>query len=311
MTFRHCIPFLLIVSMGIFAHPIRAGLVAQYTFEGSYDDVSGNGHHATHSGGTGSIITDAERGEVFNPNNSTYLDLEGIAALPHFPANSSITLTAWAKQTADPGSNYAYILQVGNNGDNPIATLGILPDGRVVSYCETSQPGGNLDQVNSYSDSAVEATDTWAGWHHLAAVYDRGTDVVTFYVDGIAAGTNSIALLDDTYGFNWPQARIGGDADGSPYFRGLIDDVRIYDEALTPAQIAEIAGADVAVINSFTATPGQFLPGDDVTLSWDVGNADSLRIDKGWGRSPPPEARWSPRPALPPGRSPRRATATA
>jgi hypothetical protein len=215
----------------------EASLVAHYNFSGNYDDSSGNGHHATLSGGTGSIVSDAERGQVFTPDGSSYLDLEGTTELPHFAANSSLTLTAWVKQTAAPSSNYCYILQIGANGDQPIVSLGIMPDGRFVTYAESSQPGYNLDQVNSYSDAAVEATGTWSAWHHLAAVYDRSTDVVTLYVDGSVVGTNSIELLDDAYGFNWTQARIGGDADGDPYFDGLIDDVRIYDEALTQAEI--------------------------------------------------------------------------
>ncbi|MDZ8120073.1 LamG-like jellyroll fold domain-containing protein [Pontiella agarivorans] len=238
-----------------------AALVARYTFDGNYNDVSGNGHHAAPSSGTGSITTDAVRGSVFS-STDTYLDLEDTLPLPHFAANSSITLTAWAKQTADPGSNYAYILQLGQNGDNPIASLGILPDGRFVSYSETSQPGFNTDQINSHSDGPVEDTDAWAQWHHLAAVYDRTADLVTLYVDGTVAGTNDISLLDDTYAFNWTGGRIGGDYGGAPYFQGLIDDVCIYDEALSASEIAAMVPprilVDFGLTNETTSSPDAF-----------------------------------------------------
>ncbi|MDQ8206030.1 metallophosphoesterase [Coraliomargarita sp. SDUM461003] len=231
------IPSFIISSAICLGSSAEAALVAHYTFDDNYNDASGNDHHASLSGGTGSIVTDNERGLVFSPEDASYLDLEATTPIPHFPANASITLMAWVKQTAAQVSNYSYILELGQNGDSPIASLGIMPDGKFVTYSETSQPGGNLDQVNSYSDNAVETAGTWASWHHLAAVYDRSTDVVTLYVDGAVAGTNSIELLDDSYPFNWTQARIGGDMDGTPHFRGMIDDVRIYDEALTQAQI--------------------------------------------------------------------------
>ncbi|WPJ97917.1 LamG-like jellyroll fold domain-containing protein [Coraliomargarita algicola] len=248
-----------LLCLGISA---EASLVAHYTFTDNYADISGNEHHAALSGGTGSIVSDIERGSVFNTDGASYLDLEAETAIPHFPANSSITLTAWVKQIDHPGSNYTYILQLGQNGDQPIASLGIMPDGRFVTYSETSQPGGNLDQVNSYSEEAVEATNTWTSWHHLAAVYDRSSDVVTLYVDGAVAGTNSIELLDDSYAFNWSQARIGGDQDGEPYFNGLIDDVRIYDEALSQAEIQALNPVrflvDFGLSNETTESPDQY-----------------------------------------------------
>jgi|GEM_PF-3967453 len=162
---------------------------------------------------------------------------------------------AWAKQSENPGSDYAYILQLGKNGDHAVASLGIQQDGRVLSYCETSQPGMNLDQVTSRSDRAVEAGDAWADWHHLAVVYDRTVDVATFYVDGVVAGANDISDLNDTYAFNWPQGRIGGDFNGSPYFRGAIDDVRIYDEALSAKRILAVFSKGVERWSDFGTTP--------------------------------------------------------
>lgn len=259
VMFKAKLFFILLVCLP--ASFVHASLIAQYSFEGNLEDVSGNGHHAVQVGSGGTVIDDPVRGQVFS-NTSSYLDLEGTAALPHFPANSSITLTAWAKQAADPGSNYAYIIQVGQNGDNPITSMGIHPDGRIISYAETSQPGGNLDQVNSYSSVSVEAGDDWAHWHHLAVVYDRTTDIVTFYIDGEPAGTNSISKLQDTYPFNWTQGRIGGDIDGPPYYQGLVDDARIYDHALSASEIAALYESTKAI--EYTA---DFDHSDNVNLA--------------------------------------------
>jgi|GEM_PF-4430431 len=61
---------------------VQADLVAHYPFNGNYNDTSGNGHHATHSGGLGSVVNDVERGRVFDTKNSSYLNIEGTVALP-------------------------------------------------------------------------------------------------------------------------------------------------------------------------------------------------------------------------------------
>ena len=237
---------MVIVILG--AGVTNASLVAQYTFEGNFNDVSGNGHNGTISAtGVGSIINDPERGMVFS-NTSAYVDIHSTTPLPALAAQTSITLTAWVKQTAVATSPYAYILQVGNNGDSAIASLGVLADQRVASYSETDQPGTNADQVYTYSDGPVEAGAAWESWHHLAVVYDRSTDIATFYIDGVAAGTNDISKLQDTYGFTWAQARLGGDDNGTPYYQGLMDDVRYYDEALSAEEIAILAVPEPATM---------------------------------------------------------------
>ena len=224
-----------------------ASMVAHYDFEGNVEDISGNGHHGTIIGNV-SVVEDSVRGFVLDCT-AGYLNIDSTVAIPNFAANSSITYSAWVKQQATSSGSYVYIIHLGHNGDEPITSLGILSDGRMVSYAETDQPGGNKDQVNSYSGVAVETNGTWAQWHHLAVVYDRSSDIVTFYIDGVESGTNGISKLRDEYGFSWDYAAIGGYApmSGSPYYVGMVDDVRIYDHALDSGEIEGIYESTRAV----------------------------------------------------------------
>ena len=69
-------------------------------------------------------------------------------------------------------------------------------------------------------------------WSHLAMTYDGST--LRLYVDGTQVSSRAIS---GTIAASAQPLRIGGNAVWGEYFKGLIDEVRIYRRALTPAQI--------------------------------------------------------------------------
>lgn len=74
-------------------------------------------------------------------------------------------------------------------------------------------------------------------WRHVAGSWDGQTIVV--FVDGIARASQSFSGTPVGVGTN-SNARIGADAIGSNYFAGQIDDVRVYNRALTPSEVAAL-----------------------------------------------------------------------
>jgi hypothetical protein len=66
-------------------------------------------------------------------------------------------------------------------------------------------------------------------WHHLAATYN-GT-VLRVFVDGVQRASFNVTA---TIGASTLPLMIGGDA---AFFTGLIDEVRVYNRALTATQI--------------------------------------------------------------------------
>ena len=69
-------------------------------------------------------------------------------------------------------------------------------------------------------------------WSHLAATYDGTT--IRLYVNGVEAGTAAGAgALPESAN----PLRIGGNAVWGEYFKGRIDEVRIYNRALSAAEI--------------------------------------------------------------------------
>ena len=134
---------------------------------------------------------------------------------------NGMTLEAWVNPTAtnswrnvilkERTGGLAYGLY-GSNGPNPgvfISTSG----------------GSDLGPMAG----SVLAANTWS---HIAGTYDGAT--VKLYVNGALAGSQAVTgnILTSTGAL-----RIGGNAVWGEYFAGLIDEVRIYNTALTQTQI--------------------------------------------------------------------------
>ncbi len=206
-------------------------------------DSSGNGHNGIIVGGA-KIVTDPVRGQVLRNVAGGSVDLFNVPnPIPNFAANSSITLAAWVKLKVASTGNYHYVLQLGQNDDYPIASLGLLPDGSLHSYIESDQPGYNYDQVPVTGD--VVESGEFAAWHHIAVVYDREIDVATTYIDGMAGPKTDIRLLNDEYAFTWMAAHLGADSNNACQYIGLMDDVAIFNQALTHTEIQAVMAGRV------------------------------------------------------------------
>jgi hypothetical protein len=92
-------------------------------------------------------------------------------------------------------------------------------------------------------------------WHHILFTYDgsRAAEGVKVYIDGTSAPL--VVLLDDlNQSFETSEPlRIGGGGGTEGRFRGLVDDVRVYDRALAADVVPLIATTDP--IESIAAIP--------------------------------------------------------
>jgi hypothetical protein len=137
------------------------------------------------------------------------------------------TCMAWIKTTSTLGPIVYW-------GDK--ATTGGMWDMRVNSS------GQLRAQMNGCGVSGVTAVNT-GQWVHVAAVLPEGGNNaadVLLYVNGAleTGGAVTAGTFNTKAGI---AVRVGTDEAGD-FFTGLIDDVRIYDRALTAAEIAAIAG---------------------------------------------------------------------
>jgi hypothetical protein len=87
----------------------------------------------------------------------------------------------------------------------------------------------------SYEDNEFTIENDW--WYHVAVTFDDLSDKVVFYVNGQVGSEHYTPygyLEDMTEMFN------GCEGYSSRYFNGLIDEVTIYNRALTPSEIEEL-----------------------------------------------------------------------
>ena len=78
-------------------------------------------------------------------------------------------------------------------------------------------------------------------WHHIAYVLEDSYDTITVYVDGSEAlsFTSTVSVAADdilSFGQEYDPGMTTGD-----FYNGMLDDVRIYDYALSEAEIAGLA----------------------------------------------------------------------
>lgn len=226
-----------------------ADLLSHHEFEGDFTDSSENGHTGT-SQGDGMIVVDPERGNVYEtpPFNfaRSYLDVDQTVSFPNLPANTNLTLAVWVQRDDyEAGTNGLFgpgnlvaALSLGAGGDTPIASIGVNNAGGVNGFIEGD---GGADQVQITSNDGLVPNEIWT---HIAVTFDRINDVAKLYVDGSQVGADfDISVVGDGE-LDWAGAQIGtlaapGNANFD--FQGRIDDARIYDEALSATQIAELA----------------------------------------------------------------------
>jgi hypothetical protein len=185
-------------------------------------DISGTGNNGTIEGSvTQTTDKDGNANSAYNFNGTN-----GVIVIAN---NPSLALT--------PANGYTIMAWI-----KPVAISGI--NGIVSKYHSASANGyvfrlnsGKLDLDQIITGSTV-SVDTW---YHVAAT--RTGSTIVLYIDGVATTASGTILAVET---NTDPLRIGQDYSTDiitpRYFNGSIDDVRVYNKALTQAEVQNISG---------------------------------------------------------------------
>ncbi len=230
------------------ADPGKTNLVALYAFEGNTNDTSGHGWNGTLKQGTLVNSDRAGGGSALQVKKGGYVDLGNPPSLDF--GTGDWTVTAWFK-TAMTGTGDANMGTVyGKGGDSTggkriALIMSQNAEGIVTLVCD--------DDATRYDANSKTKTndDQW----HFVAAQREGTSL-RIYIDGLLEGTTTIPATYDLAGTAQHNAYIGAitnHTDGSLYklFSGLIDDVRVYNRALSPGEILWLAGSTSPVAKPF------------------------------------------------------------
>ncbi len=212
------------------ADPGTTGLVAYYKLDGDAKDSAGT-HHGTLSGAPQPFAAGKTGQALKVTDDNTYV------LVPY---------------SADLGMN-TFTVAVWVNVTDLAALRGIVGTRIKGEYtfdlkASSTMIHGDIGSGTAWLNTAVDIAAANGGvlstgvWHHLAYVVDDATDTAKMYLDGALAAT---ATFTGTPLFmkSGQSLGIGTCYDGAvERMRGLIDDVRLYNRALSAAEAASLAG---------------------------------------------------------------------
>ena len=188
----------------------------------TWTDLSGNGNDGTltngptHTSGAGGYFT-------FDGSND-YVAVSNLGL-------SSNTLEGWINSHTNQG---------GNQGNDIVSALGYYSRVGAEKYTYIGFIGSNtltfrIDDGSTSHKQVADVTYTTNQWYHVALSYNSSNGSTVAYVNGSSVGSTT-ATTGITFN-NTPNdiAR----AENGRYFDGFVSTARIYDRALTAAEVAQ------------------------------------------------------------------------
>jgi len=224
------------ISFDVVEEPNSEGLAGWWKLDenggSTANDSSVYGNHGTISGSY-SWVDDHNDGYAV-------AFTEGICKVPdalQLKPPSTVSASAWVNYSGDPGDSPRVVVKGGDNHES--YCIEMSSDTGVVFYV------GDTNGTRYFADSGDDAVDQ-GEWTHLAGTYDGS--IVKCYVNGRVVATNdeaiAIALSQDPNDLG-----IGNrPCDEEHPFEGTIDDVRVYNYALSQAKVAWLATDGMGIV---------------------------------------------------------------
>ena len=252
--------------------------VAYYKMDEGYgtsttQDSSQNNQDLTLSYGSGGSVpawtTGGESGRAldFEKDNKSFTYTADSTALS---ITSDLTVSAWIKPESVTGSTLFDIAGKwdGSNESFLLAQYGT----ELRMYIDAS---GNYKTTSGLGLAA-------GTWYYVAATYSASSQTVSLYVNGIDKGGSVTGTIPTSIGDDGGRFQIGAEdstTTAANFYDGIIDEVKVYNSALTPDQITldmnqgkELQlGGQTSATGATGAAAEYCVPGDGSTCSPPVG----------------------------------------
>lgn len=141
------------------------------------------------------------------------------------PTYESFSIIIWVNPTANPNKNKSSYLSVYSGIDSNLRFS--IAQGSFYNFTRWRLPDGN------YVDYALSNSGSLNQWAHYVITYDGVNDILKGYKNGQLQYTYNTGIYS-----NFGHAvKIGMNGVNNWYFTGLIDEVRIYNRALSAEEI--------------------------------------------------------------------------
>lgn len=256
MDQRRCLVAFAAIILCALSATAQAALVGYWQFEGNANDSSGLGNHGTLQNGAGFFADDPQ-----GPGQS--LNLAGGSQHVLVPHNSSLnmptqmTIAAWVRPIGNVAWDGVIAKSPSNGSGNQHAgnyELRIENGSRVPTFLY--QQGGVNDTA---AVNGAPGTVTDNVWTHVAVTVKEGS-FASFYLNGAQVASPTVSAAFGALNTN--PLYIGTRADLFTPMNGRIDDVALFNHALSASEISTIMGGNLSAYRQ-----GQLVSGVNATAS--------------------------------------------
>jgi hypothetical protein len=218
---------------------LKDGLVAYYPFTGNAKDESGNDHNAE-------VVVATLTTDRFGVANSAYLfnGSNSYISIPHhsdFNFTDAFTIGTWF--TIRSGHGWKHLVNKTHDSiDGPPNGFRLANPGNIL-FGEVA--GQNIK-------TEKELPDVSSKWRHGMVVYDG--KLIHLYLDSILKISSKVG--DRPNLSNRYSLMIGAQSKNRGYHNGKIDDIRIYNRALSAKEVSAIYDSEKPVSNELKKSLG-------------------------------------------------------
>ncbi len=235
-----------------------SGVVSWFRGEGDATDGAG-GTNGTNNGGYAA----GRVGQAFALNGTQHVSVPDSVWSRPAP---NVTIEGWVKFNSVPVGNYAMLFGK-TAGTGTFESYGVSYKDNLL-YFGVGGPGGITYKTTAFTPST-------GVWYHVALTFDDAANDIRLYVDGqLALSAAELASI----AYDTHPLTIGAEYENESlayFFNGSIDEVSVYNRALSAAEVLAIYDADDAgkcypaapTVLSINPTSGTTAGGTGVTIA--------------------------------------------
>jgi hypothetical protein len=238
LTYLWLITIALIASFALCAQPGYASYETSLVSYWKFDDGSGAIVEDAKSTNDGTLMnspawTTGMAGGALSFNGSTQY-----VSMPAGPGlTNAATISFWVNTSQTEAQAINYPVSMGDSGS---VRMSVFVGGLNV---DSQNPGKTIGLFSGSSASAAVAnsftTPDYGGWHNIVVTYDKDASTKThIYKDGVLLSMFSSAYTGPIASQN--QINVGRRVDNHWYFNGSIDDLAIWNRALSADEVKAI-----------------------------------------------------------------------
>lgn len=240
------------------AMPARAALVAHYRFDEAAGATIAANELPGSTGAVGSAITTGVAGIAGNayslPDIATgqtgIVDMGNasfFAGPTGLNASTQLTYSVWMNSTDSDANRNTILFSGSDTVANSYTDLGLSGENNVSNGSVDGAASGRNRPVGASAGAVSQQTGVFSSsatihdgnWHHLALTIDLTSATLNLYVDGALASTQNFstgAVLFPVFN-NFEIGRLGRQGTPTDSYGGLVDDVQVYNTALTASEV--------------------------------------------------------------------------